>query len=1436
MLAVDTLTPAQAWALLRGVEVFTEQVSAMQLQGALAEQAVGIAQPIGTIFSVGDELRRHVAEPLAADLRGVQGALTPALVQAAIDALSPVAAVAIRDPGDGTLWFDVDLAGGRELIDFALDVGQRPSEIPGQRTLYDQGLRLAPLEVDVTAGYAGRVSFGIDRNASLTAEQAVVIDVDSLRVFARASHTGATALADLDASFGSLRLGPADVDVDFDVAAAIDLVGGVKRLGELLGVPAAESFSVLPAVDSRFQVSIPFTLGVGGFTDTGTELRVGIGATGFFHEASDVAPLGLSLLKDADPGPAKNWQPGSLSPVEGGSFTAPGEFGLAPFGGVSATDLGSYLVELERIAPSLLAGLEVPLVGRTAGELFDIGSRVSDFVAGLRTPEGEFRFETADDLVDELARFFQARDGSPRNRSAFDLKWSMAAQGLQFRVPLEFLADTSLVFDAGTFRGALPAVVPIDVTGRGTAALELDATTLALVGGVTSRDAAGLPDRRVTLDTSVADALRDLDLPDLLPGAAEFSFDLRDGTRIDVNLDAVLPAWRRDGARMRDVTQFFNGVAPGRLSVDLVDGALRFTDLTTGGNLFKVIFGEEQSVVESAVGGDPLTTTRLSLAALAFGLAVAPSAGDVLEGVSLEFSALRDRLYFKPQAEGQVTITLDADVAAAISMGTLAVGTHPLDAGAAAIRSVVGVVPSLGTAVAAADGRITLAELEDAGAAAVNLAVAPVSQAGVLQFDVPAALVGDLGIDVAAYRSAPLEDLAAVMAATATVPYLSLAPLAAGSTWSFDVLPSEKLAELATGLGDVSLADLEGMLGELVAQLGRIGFWNVKLPGIDASLGDLFPVVDALDCLGGFDVAALGVPTIQNGTVTWPTESFGGRATGFLQSLADAGTGFANGSDAVKAAGMRLESLSWELEALLVEIPNHAPGDPAADLDLLQRIRNLSVATGAEVAALPVDFGSLKASFQELPTFLDGLKFNLESFADRLAAALTCGLTLAAGGGGGTGGGGTGGGSTGGGGTGGGAPPSVPRVTVVPLRGSGNGGGVAGPTGRLLFGLEIDFAGVKRAFDFSSLDLSVGGASLPFTVEGTGQLQFAFGGTFTTQIGWDFATDAPILVAAETRADLTASIESVNQTGFTLTASLGGLADISVGTTQTPATIRLTAAADAAPGTPASFSLAGGGAPEVHAFFEAVLPLFASSIVADGPLGTATLTATFEQPAPPPAAPPGQQTPPTFDVSADFNPDDIDIEALFADLSFNPDLWKELICGFMTDLTNDLVAKALGALPLVGDVDFSGVSFFTDVCGWLRGRDFASFRALRESLIPGSSNPQPPDTTITTLGPVSERVGAPGADPDGPTGPIDPANPATWTDWGPLGLRDRVIIPITVNGTRSIAVAEGGIDVGLSGLGITVGGAATLDLRFTLDIGLGFSRLEGFFIQTRGTS
>ena len=119
--------------------------------------------------------------------------------------------------GRETLWFEMTLSGSRSLPEYRLDLGQAPSADAQHPSLLDRGLQLAPVAVDVAAGFQARVGFGLDLTAGLSPEQATRVKFEPLRVDARATQS----LDDLDANLGALRLGPADVRVDFDLAATI---------------------------------------------------------------------------------------------------------------------------------------------------------------------------------------------------------------------------------------------------------------------------------------------------------------------------------------------------------------------------------------------------------------------------------------------------------------------------------------------------------------------------------------------------------------------------------------------------------------------------------------------------------------------------------------------------------------------------------------------------------------------------------------------------------------------------------------------------------------------------------------------------------------------------------------------------------------------------------------------------------------------------------------------------------------------------------------------------------------------------------------------------------------------------------------------------------------------------------------------------------------
>ena len=1425
---VDRLTPAQVGGLLRGVQVLSEQIAAMQVAGALSEQAVGIAQPIGTLVAVGDELRRGLAEPIA---RSLAAAVTPDQV---VDAFTTAAAA---DDGPGkanffsisnasrrqtvengrtVVWFEMTLAGSRVLPGFTLDVGQRPATAPvtaGQQSLYDRGLRLDPLVVDLTVGFTGAVRFGIDVDPHLAAEQAVLVDLDALRVFARASNTveGGNPLSAVGASFGPLRLGPASVDVSFDVAAEVDLNGDDPRvLGSLLAQPPASLYEVRPAANASFDVGIPFTLGLAGFTETDSRLRVGIAATGFFHEVTAVAPLDLRLLQDADPGPAVSWRPAVLHTDGGQAFTAAGEFGLAPFAGVTANDIGAYLAALEQFAPRLVSQMPLPLGGGTLGGLFGAGQgiegRITDMIAAVREPGGQFAFDTVDQLLDLLAAHL-TRPGHAVTPQAFGLRWNAATAGLEFQIPIDFSGTRSVVFDGGVLRSGLPAAVPVDVTGRGSATFLVDASGLVLRGGVTRAGAAGLPHRTVNLQSRLADVVGELGAADLLTAAPEFTIGLRDGTQVPVELGGVLPGWLANPATTLDtVVRFLGGLSP-KLGAELAGGRIVLTDRSSGQSLFRIAPGTENTITPSTVvGGAPLETPRLSLAAAALGLAVMPTAGGRLEGVSLQVASTQDRVYLAAGAAGQARLTLDADLRAAVSLGSLALSTHPLDAGATPIRSSVTVTPTIGAAVDAADGRITLAELERAGAGAVTLAVAPVSHAGVVQLDVPAAMQRPLGIDPAAYRGAPLANVPASVPATAAVPYLYLAPAAAGATWQCDVRASDKLTQLVSGLATLSPSDLAPMFGAFLDRLDGYSFWRATFPGIGLSLDDIMGLRKVLPAIGGLDLTALGRPTIDDaGGVTWPgPSSFGALAGGFLDTFRQGRAGFAGAIPAERFG--RIESLTWELSGLVDEVAGSTAGDPVADLDLVQRIRGWGLAATGELTGLPAAFDGLRNSLGGLTGFVNGLRFGLESFGDRLAAAFQAGLAAA-----------------------GGQAGALPTIQVVPVN--------AAVAGQLLFDVTINVGNVVRQLDFDAFDVSVGAVSLPLSIDGQGAISLDFDGTLTTRIGWDLTNRRPLAAPAATTVDVSAALRPTAPAdgvpgGFVLQASLGGLARIAVGGTaqgQRPATLKLSDAVGS--NAAARFTVNAAGVVDARAHFAADLPLYATTLQ-NRSLGTATLTATFVTS---PAV--------SFAVVPGFTPASNDIATLLAGLSFDTTAWKDLIRGFMTNLTNDVLGRSLRRLPFIGGLDFSQLSFFTDVGGWLAGLDFTSPATLRQALPAASVIYGPggggfvqvngpaadPLTTFTVAGVADATRGVRILDGNG----VVKQGIAKWND---LAISDRVVIDMAVTGGRRIDIVAGGLDLGLPALGIRTTAEARLDLGFELRIGLGYSKQDGFFIHTSGAA
>ena len=1271
LLAADGLDARQTAALLRGVATLADQLAFVQDTGVLAERAVGLEQPIGTLVAVGDELRTGLVDPLRGLLVGdmsvaevEQAFRDAALVDDAAANFLSISSVSTATEG-ATLWIEVTLAGRRDLPRYTLDVGQSPSSIAGSESLGDRGLRLGTLEADVAVGFTGGLAFGIDRTPGLAAEQAVSIKIgDAVRVFASGSHTvaGGNPLVDVAASFGAVRLGPAKVDVAFDIAAELSLTTGdvPVALGTLVAADPGSLLAMAAAADSVFDVSIPFTLAVGGFEETGDPLTLGLAAADLFHAADE--PTGLDFVFP------------TLTPLDGTSG-----FSFAQFGDVSSSDLAAFVGALRQIVPELLGAFELPVVELPLRDLFTATASIDTLVEAIRGPGGLPAYDTIDDLVDRLGAIL-GTGGTPLPAAQSAIRWNAAAHGLEFTLPLEYdAAPVSRSFDAA---GLLPAGLPIDVAGRGTATFDLDAG-LAISGGILASSAPGLPNRTLDPSSLLADVLADFDADALIAGD-DFVVTLRDGSQIGIDLNPVLDA-NADGIFDAGLTfgtirDAITKAGAGKLTAGFTGGRFTLADTTTGGTPFSVRRGEH---------GD-----EVSLAALTLGLAVAPTDTGVLEGVSLAVSSIQDRVYLSSGvvtsaggAPGAAMITLDVTLDGGAAIGPLSLSVYE---GIAAVSAALTV--SLAHPGADADGRITLQEIAEAGGPGqvVTHSVAAPAADGVFQLKpTPTAL--EAAFEIGTYESAPL----VTRPVSATVPYFFLEPIGtAASTWEFVVSPSEKLRQMIDGLPGLSMADLPDMFELFVGELETLSFWNVDIPLVGLSLGDLFAFRDVVLAFPDLDIGGLlGLPDFGGGdgsSFTWPALSFGSFGDGFLDEF----TLRLPTLDGLDIDLFSLRSLSWDLEALMTEWEGWTHGDLDFDLDFLGRLRNWGIAAGAAfdpVFELPdVDFGSLPDALGGLVDFLSGLSFRvgdidvsfgLGGFGSLLDAAFDL------------------------------AFPDIdfPGLDLTVTQVS-----TAGLGGRLLFDLVVDIDW-RRTIDFTALDLDVGGLPIPLTLEGDGDLVLALGGSFGTRLGWDLATSTPVFDLERTTVDVTAAIASTAAAatpGFILEAAIGGMSAIAIGgdgAGQRRATLTLSDPRDADPSdglTPARFAYgldAASGAMKAEAFatLAADLPLYVAGLEH---LGSITLAGTLDTTATPP-----------FDVDyayvPEYRPAGGDrggepyygsIGDILAAATFNPEFWKELICQFTTTLTNGVANDFLGRLPFLGSFGFftgdtPKVTFFEDI-------------------------------------------------------------------------------------------------------------------------------------------
>jgi Ca2+-binding RTX toxin-like protein len=1383
------LSADQVAAFSQGMTVFAQRLTEVQAVDLLASSAAGIGQPLGTLVSVGDELRAGLADPLAASLSGsmsftdIASAFANAAAASAadfIDTANVTTSVVTTSSGETIVWFDIQIEGSETLVDYELDLGQ--AGIDGATGLLrEQGLVVGAVAVDLETSLSGGVQIGVNLTPGLAAADMICVKSDGFTVGAAASATGSGAVPDVAARFGAVRLGDAvgaDISVALDIGAKVDLqesASGCLSLGGLAGGTLGDIFSQVD-VSTAFDVTIPFGLDIGGFDlPTGSALELGIGAIDLL-DAATVEIAFPTLMIGGVP------------------------FDFADLGEFSINDIAVFLDDLGNWLPDLGAGFELPLVNLDFADLFGaaVGLDLEGLFGGLKTPDGEWDLTTIQDLDDFFLSTVSASIG---------LTWNADIDAIEWTLPLAFSLSETAKFDSGEL---IPAGLPLSVAADGSATFTVTGTA-AVTGGVAIASSAGVTP--VTADTLLSELNGGFGLTaGMLIDGDDLVFSLRDGTTLGFDLDTLSGT-----ATVGDLLTLLAG-SPGKLTVALADSRLEVTDATTPAS-GSATFSVAGPSVTVTVGGTSVVET--SLAPVALGLLVPPTVAATLTGSSLESYSPRDRIYIKAGEVASLVVVVEAELEGGAALGPLSLSVVCGKAEGEASVAVNLNDPGTG----AADGRIYLAEMNADVTTVVGYTVTTPTLDGVFQLQVtPAAVETALGIDPGEYvqycSGIPLTTLPD----TNLVPYLELSVDSGSAGWAFTLDPSVKLESVLSGLGDFALDDLPAMLDVFIGYLEGSGLWDFEIPVVDVSLGEIFNFTDIFLGLPEFDLADwLGRPTFDlSGNPSWPDFSFGK-----LGGLSLAAFELALPDLAGLPAFDRLQGLAWSLDDLVVEWEGWTPGDPNLDLDFLGRLRAwFSEAAGTFPDLLPLgsepsvaDFGLHFGRLLSLPQFV--FSADPVSLGSSLDLAWAKGLTP--------------GGLNFPGLDFGGIESlglafdglSLPGGFTLDLNPSlvDLGGGSQG----LAFEITATLVDYASTYDLTALDVG-GGMVLDITSEGA--LSFLFNGTIQGRVLVNLSLDSAAanwitLDSTASSIDLTASIDSGD--GLILGASLGGLAGVSLGKEGDKAWVRLSDGSVIGPGSApaATFSLTSAGVLSASAVFEAHLPIYVDTW-SEAYVGALDLDAALS------LAPTDFALEVTYDGTGTDRGDGSEYTSLL-DVLANPaalfsfDGWIDGAAAFVSYLRDAVGSDLLSGLPLVGQIDVSD----TGLLGRLDGF-FGTLAAYNT-----------PKELFDGLNVELKNIGF---DPDDPT--ADNAVTFAFTldgvpltsesdDWAaPLETLITGDVAFVVDfsfastDTKTLAAAD--IDFGLDAIGLAVEGAAAIDLNttFVLDVGLGVSLTRGFFIQT----
>ena len=778
----------------------------------------------------------------------------------------------------------------------------------------------------------------------------------------------------------------------------------------------------------------------------------------------------------------------------------------------------------------------------------------------------------------------------------------------------------------------------------------------------------------------------------------------------------------------------------------------------------------------SLVGAATAVVGLVAEIAMPIDVGLAPAEGE---------DRIGERIALPAGRVGEATISLDATF-----RGGGALGPAEFAVGEGQARIVGGArLDIVTTDVGAPDGRSTIADIAGAAGRVSTTSIVTSSLDGVVTLDAGdgAAALGIGGVAALTVTGAGVGASVGPPTSNATPskPFVFL-DVAGNATWSgMTIAANDRLAALGSALSELSFADVPAIIRLVGDWLARAGLDDVRLPLLAGSLADALGISAAAERTDAADLLALlGDPAAE--TPHGTAFDLGTRGTFgivdldlvplFDEAMREVRQTVPEGVLSSHAAAFdAVQRLVWDSSALARDWQARAAGPEGFgdfDGDFVRRLR----AWGAALAELtpllpgPAAHPDFDWSPNRLPHY--------GPMIDVLGAI----------------------------------------VTGIDSLGLGIED-LAARFGAALPGIDVSFAlpeaGSGRTLDLvlDCSQLRVGLQTAPTTVEGfplvvtpDPAMRLSLGGTITARIGLDADTGQPTLLDDESAIHLTAGFDlgGARSAG----ATIGGLSGLRLGTDAAPLSLSLTDSS-ALSGHPARYDLDPGSTLRADARFSASLPLAHPDRVHLGRLSATGLS---------PSTPAGD-FPVTFAYVPEINPTTkqpwfASVRAILEapGLPVNLGAWTSGVAGFVDTVTEGLAADLLGKLPLLGGVDVASIGFFARLDGLFQGIDVTSPATMRAGL--------------AALGGATAGLRIVSAGGQDRSAAVD--------TWAKLAGDDRVVVDLALSESDVTRIDAGAFEFGLDALGLEVRGAGKLLLAtdFTLRVGLGYSRIDGFFVES----